>query len=559
MPSLRPSLLLCVVLLAGCNGAKDATPLASANAIGGTVVVSSPAEPDNLMPPITTTLSGLQVEDLVYEHLADVGASQNTVGDKDFTPSLARSWSWAADSLSIAFHLDSNAHWHDGKPVRAADVKFTLELYRDPKTAAPAATVLGNVDSVSVRDALTAVVWFKQRKPEQFFDITYQTYILPSHLLTGIDRTKLAASPLALAPIGSGPFRFVRWDAKQVLELSADTTAGRRRAQLDRVLFTIAPEPNTAFARVATGEADVFEAVRPDKVAEVTKNRQLRMLMSPGLDYNFLAFNYVDTKTGRPHRLFADPVVRRALTMATDRRSIVANVYDTLAVLSRGPFTAAQASADATAPMLPYSVDSANALLDAAGWVRGADSVRRRNGITLAFDMLVPTTSVARMRMAVLLQEQFRRVGAAVTVNQMDMGGFVERMTTRRFDTVLGSWHVDPSPGTVRDGWSIASAAKGGNNFGAYRSAAFDAQVDSGTAAFSPDDMRRHFSAAWRQIADDAPAIWLAELKQAMAVNARVSTTGMRPDAWWAGMESWTIPADKRIARDAPAATGTAH
>jgi peptide/nickel transport system substrate-binding protein len=559
MPSLRASLLLSVGLIAGCTGAKDAAPLASANANGGTVVVSSPAEPDNLMPPITTSLSGQQIEDLVYEHLADVGVSQNTVGDKDFTPSLARSWSWATDSLSIAFRLDSNAHWHDGTPVRAADVKFTLELYRDPKTAAPAATLLGNVDSVSVRDSLTAVVWFKKRTPEQFFDITYQTFILPSHLLAGVDRAKLAASPLALAPVGSGPFRFVRWDAKQVLELAADTTAGRRRAKLDRLLFTMAPDPGTAFARVATGEADVIENVRPDKVAEIARNPQLRIITSPGLDYNYLGFNYLDAKTGRPHRIFADRAVRRALSMAVDRRSIVANVYDTLAVPARGPFTAAQASADPNAPIPSYNVDSANAMLEAAGWVRGVDSLRSRNGVALAFDMIVPTTSVARMRMAVLLQEQLRRVGAAATINQMDMAGFIERMESRQFDAMLGGMHIDPSQGTVRDGWSIASAAKGGKNFGGYRSPAFDAHVDSGTAAFSPEIMRRHFSAAWRQIADDAPAIWLAELKQSIVVNARVSTTGIRPDAWWAGVQAWTIPADKRIARDAPVATGAAR
>ncbi len=522
-------------------------------------MISSPAEPDNLMPPVTTALSGRQVEDLIYEHLANIGASQNTVGDKDFTPSLARSWSWAPDSLSISFRLDSAARWHDGKPVRARDVQFSVALYLNPASGSATTTLLSNIDSASVRDSLTAVVWFKARRPEQFFDIAYQVYILPSHLLVSTDPSKLAASPLAMAPIGSGPFRFVRWDAKQTIELAADSTGGRRRAQLDRVVYTMAPDPNTAFTRVAAGEADVFEAVRPDKLAEVSANPQLRLYLLPSLDYSYLGFNLVDSKTNRPHRIFGDVRVRRALTMATDRRSIVANIYDSLAIVSRGPFTAAQASSDPTLLPVAYSVDSANAILDAAGWVRGVDSLRSRNGVPFAFSIAVPTTSVARMRAVVLLQEQFRRIGANATIDQSDMGGFFQRLKSRNFDAIMGAFHADPSPGSVRDAWSSASAAKDGNNFGAYRSPAFDAQVDSGTAALAPDVMRKHFAAAWRIIANDAPSIWLAEPRQAVVINSRFVTTGMRPDAWWAALAQWRVPADKRITRDAPVVAGSAR
>jgi peptide/nickel transport system substrate-binding protein len=546
-------------LLVACSASNDAPITVSDASTGGTIVISSPSEPDNLMPPVTTALSGRQVEDQIYEHLADIGASQNSVGDKDFTPSLARSWSWAPDSLSISFRLDSAARWHDGKPVRAKDVQFSVALYLNPATGSSTTSLLNNIDSASVRDSLTAVVWFKVRRPEQFFDIAYQVYILPSHLLASTDPSKLAASPLAMAPIGSGPFRFVRWDAKQTIELAADTTGGRRRAQLDRVVYTMAPDPNTAFTRVAAGEADVFEAVRPDKLAEISANPQLRLYLMASLDYNYFGFNLVNPKTNRPHRIFGDVRMRRALTMATDRRSIVANIYDSLAIVARGPFTTAQASSDPTLLPVAYSVDSANTILDAAGWVRGVDSLRSRNGVPLAFSIAVPTTSVARMRAAVLLQEQFRRIGANATIDQSDMGGFLQRLESRNFDAIMGAFHADPSPGSVRESWGSAATGKDGNNFGAYRSAAFDAQVDSGTVALAPDVMRKHFAAAWRIIANDAPSIWLAEPRQAVVINSRFVTTGMRPDAWWAALAQWRVPADKRITRDAPLVAGTAR
>jgi peptide/nickel transport system substrate-binding protein len=551
MPSLRACGLWSLLLLSACNRDQAAGVAAGADDIGGTVVVSTPALPDNLLPPLTTTVAGLQVEDLVFERLAVIGDSLNTVGDIGFTPRLATRWDWSADSLSIAFHLDSAARWHDGVPVRAQDVAFTFDIYRDPKTGAPSAALLGNVDSVTVRDSLTPVLWFRRHTPSQFFDAVMQVFILPSHLLTGADRSTLASSPLANNPIGSGPFRFVRWEANQVLEVAADTTAGRRRAKLDRVVFTKAPDPLTAFSRVAAGEADLYEAVRPDKIAEVARNPQLRLVVGPALDYIYLGFNLLDPATKKPHPVFGDRAVRQALTLATDRRAIVANMYDTLALQLRGPFTSAQASADVSLAPMPYSVDSANALLTAAGWTRGPDSLRRKNGRTLSFSMLVPTTSTARMRAAVLLQEQFRRIGADAKIDGPDMGAFVGRITTRKFDAMLGGWSQDAGPGNARDSWSIAGAAPGGNNYGSYRSAAFDAQLDSGLAAFAPAEMRAHFARAWRIIADDAPGIWLAEPKRVMAVSKRIETTGMRPDSWWAGMAQWRIPAAQRIARDA--------
>jgi len=553
MPSLRALPLLSLSALAACGGGPDAAPSRpDGGEFGGTLVIATPAEPDNLVPPITGTVSGRQVEDLVFQHLATIGPALQTVGDAGFTPDLARRWTWAADSLSIAFELDPEARWHDGRPVRAGDVVFTYRLAMDPRTASPLATTLSNVDSVTAPDSLTARVYFRRRKPEQFFELAYYLLIVPKHVLEREDPAKLASSPAARAPIGSGPFRVVRWEPRRVLELAADTTGGRRRARLDRVFFTVAPDPLTAFTRVAAGEADLYEAVRPDKVPEVLANAQLRLVVLPNIEYNFLSFNLVDRATGRPHPIFGDRSVRRALTMATDRQRIVAATYDTLAILARGPFSSALATADRSLAPLPYDPDSANALLDAAGWTRGTDSLRRRNGVPLTFGMIVPSSSSSRMRMAVLLQEQFRRVGVDVKVESNDMSAFVERYMGRTFDAAISSFQPDPTVNS--DSWASAGAGPGGNNFGSYRNPSFDAQLDSGSLTFDTTVMRGHFTRAWTIIRDDAPAIWLAEPRRVMAVHARLDTPGMRPDAWWAGLAGWSVPAAKRIARDAPAA-----
>jgi peptide/nickel transport system substrate-binding protein len=92
-------------------------------------------------------------------------------------------------------------------------VAFTFAAYTSAAVGAPQASQLRGIDSVTVRDARTAVFWFRARTPHQFFDATYPMQLLPAHRLAGLPLAQLARSPLARTPLGSGPFRFVRWDA----------------------------------------------------------------------------------------------------------------------------------------------------------------------------------------------------------------------------------------------------------------------------------------------------------------------------------------------------------
>ena len=112
-------------------------------------------------------------------------------------PSLADSWTWAPDSMSIAFHLDPKARWHDGVPVRAADVVYSYRVNTSKVLGTPVGPLLENIDSVTARDSLTAVVWFHARKLEQFYDATMQIRILPAHLLASIPDSALKTSTYA--------------------------------------------------------------------------------------------------------------------------------------------------------------------------------------------------------------------------------------------------------------------------------------------------------------------------------------------------------------------------
>jgi peptide/nickel transport system substrate-binding protein len=544
--------LVCSAWISACSS-NEATPRSKDAQMepGGTVIIATASDADRLFPPLILSTQGKQVADLIYDVLADAPANLGTIGDRGFVPRLAERWTWASDSLSIAFHLSPRARWHDGQRVLASDVRFTFDLVRTPDLASPLAPTLANIDSVSVKDSLTAVVWYRRRTPEQFFETVYGVAILPEHVLRGIPPRELAVSEAIRKPVGSGRFRFDSWVHNQKIELVADTANWRGRPSLDRVLWVVAPDPTTVTRMLEAGEADFTEIVRGEALERVRKSGTLQVVPYPSLEYGYFGFNQRDPKDlARPHALFADRDVRRALSMAIDRASIVRNVVDSLGYPGLGPLTRAQATADTTLPAIKYDPSAASRVLDSLGWRdTDGDGIRSRDGRTLEFQMLVPTSSAIRMRMAVLLQEQLRRVGARVSLETVSASAFYERATGRRFDAILNAWHTGPSPTSVRYMWGSAAAAAG-SNFVSYRSATFDALVDSASAEFDPIRSRALFRRAYEVILEDAPAVWLYELRLTGAAHRRLRITGVRADAWWAGIPDWSVPEDQRIARD---------
>lgn len=537
----------CLALLGACE--KAATP--TEKTTGGTIVVAVAADVDALIPPLVASSQGRQVTDLIFDRLADIGDSLNTTGDHGFRPRLAERWSWSADSLRITFALDPRARWHDGRAVTARDVKFTHQLYQDPAVAAPMAALLANVDSVSAPDSLTAVFWFKARSPRQFFEAVYNLPIVPEHLLGAAPRGQLRGTAFARSPVGSGRFRFSRWEPAVSLEVVADTANYAGRPNLDRVIWTVSPDFTTASTKLMVGEADAFDAVRPEMIPEILKNPALRLVTYPGLEYGFLQFNMRDPRRRtQPHPLFGEPRARVAVSMALDRAGLVKNVFDTLAMVAIGPTVRGYLGADESLPQIPYDTAAAGRLLDSLGYTRGANGMRARAGRPLAFSLVTPTSSRNRSRMAVLVQEQLRRIGIAVEIESLDNAAFLTRMKDRSFDAALGGWRLDPAPG-IRQTWgTVGSRAPGGTNFGSYESAEFDTHVDSALGAMDPARAHAHMRRAYEVIIRDAPAVWLYEPLSTLALHSRIRPVRLRRDAWWASLADWTIDPDARLSRD---------
>jgi peptide/nickel transport system substrate-binding protein len=543
---MRLSAVLAFLFVVGCT---ERAPGPGPADIGGTVVVSATGDPRSLFPPFVVSLEGKEITEQIYDYLADVGADLNTADEKTYRLGLADRWRWMGDSLELAFHINPLAKWHDGRDVTARDVQFTFALNKNPALGGRLGTELANIDSVTVTDSLTAVFWFHQRLPSQFLDAAAQMLILPAHQLEKIPVSTLREH--VPPPIGTGRFRWRKWDHGTSVEIVSDTSNFRGRARLDRVIWTVSPDYTAAVTKLFGGDADVFDGLHPEDLTTLARQPNVRSIPLPGMGYAFLRFNLRDpVNKSRPHPLFGDRDLRRAITLSLNRATLVRSVFDTFALVPVGPIVRAYAVTDPHGGQLPFDSVKASRLLDSLGWVRQrADGMRANHGKSLSFSIIVPNSNRGRVRMGTLLQEQLRRMGIQARLEPLEESTENDRESKGTFDAALGAWTMGASPDGMKGAWTSQGIGNHGVNYGSYSNSRFDALLDSALEA-DPSLAREKFTKAIAVINDDAPAVWLYEPRKIIGVNRRIRTTKMRADTWWFDLAEWYIPSTEQLPRD---------
>jgi peptide/nickel transport system substrate-binding protein len=515
----------------------------------GTLIEAAIGEPGTLLPVSTEEVVARDLADQLFLKLADVGPSINTIGDEDFQPLLAERWEWDGP-LTLVFHVDPRARWHDGERVTAADVAFTFDAYTDSLVASPYRNNVRRIASVTQRDSLTAVFRFREKYPEMFYDAVYHMRILPAHLLRSVPRDQWKTAPFGRQPVGDGPYRFVRWQAAQAIELEADSTFYLGRPWIRRLIWRFTPDLGVSVTQLIAGEADVREQlVTPENVNRVRAAQHLTLYPYRGNTYGYLVFNLrANGDTSKPHPLFAERDLRRALTMAVDRANLVRSRLEELGKVPPGPMSSLLWIWDPEMRQLPYDTAQAARLLGARGWRdHDGDGVRDRNGEPLTFRVLVPTTSTLRKQYARQLQEQWSPLGVHVEIDEVDPQVVQQRASTGRFDAIIFARVNDPSPSSgIPQTWMRG----GGSNYGRYYNPEFDRLVERATSASTRDQARPFWRAAIETINADAPAIFLFAVDNMGTVHSRVENVQIRADQWAALLRTWRIPADRLIDRD---------
>lgn len=515
----------------------------------GTLVMALPTEALLPVPVLgTTSASDADVADQMFLRLAGLGASGRLAGDDAMVPELAASWR-RQNATTVDFLLDPRARWHDGTPVTARDVAFTWSLMREPGLGMTQAPLEPIADVVAL-NARTVRVTFRRSFSEQVYLAGFTLQPLPEHLLRGIPPAQLAQSDFVRSPVGNGPFRFERRVPGQFLELRAEPTHFRGRPGLGRLVFRVATDATARTNLFLAGETDVLPDLPPPVLAEVGKRPQLRTVSVTSGNVNYILLNSRQpSDTAAPHAILSDVRVREALALALDRRAIVTSVWGPTAAVPE--VVQSQFWAWATGGLRAVGRDAAGArqLLEAAGWRdTDGDGLRDRNGQPLRLTLILPSTSATRRAAAVQAERMWREVGVEVMIDVVEPGDYGARRLSGRWDLEIAGANQSPSPSSVVQSWSCASAAQPrSSNVARICDPTFDRLVRAADTAADP---LAAYGAAFARLAAVRPAIGLVAPTNTVGVHARFANVVIRPVSAWTDLWRWTVRPDQLLPRD---------
>ena len=403
---------------------------------GGTLNFIVTPEPTALVDLATTATNVLKVSPKVVEGLLDY--------DFKFQPkpSLATSWEVSDDSRKYVFHLRHSVKWHDGKPFTSDDVAYSIQTLRQVHPRAK--TTFANVTNIATPDPYTVVITLSKPAPYLIKAFSSsETPIVPKHIYEGAD---VLTNPANNAPIGTGPFRFVKWVRGSYIEYARnDDYWDTGKPWLDRIVVKVINDPAARTVAFEDGSADLSG----DSPVPLSDLERLKGNPKLGLEtrgYEFQAgVSRIEFNLDNP--VLKNPKVRQAIASALDREVIRKVIYYGYATPLASPIIPSNPYYDPAPKPYPFNVERANALLDEAGYPRKADGTR----FALTVDPLPIGDLPART--AAYVKSALARVGIAITVRSQDLPAYLKRIyTDRDFDFSINGMSnlFDPVVGVAR-------------------------------------------------------------------------------------------------------------
>jgi peptide/nickel transport system substrate-binding protein len=365
------------------------------------------------------------------------------------TGALATEFSVGEDNVSYTFKL-VDAKWHDGEPFTAADVKFTLELARNADSGSIFAARLVDIASVETPDERTVVVTLS--KPNSaFLAVLAQVMMLPEHKLSSIPTAEVANSQYwSTEPVGTGPFKFVKYVSDQYVELAAYDGYHAGRPKVDHLINRYFANPAAAVVALKAGEIQ-FTFAEPDDAKTFEGNSAFEVLEGDSYVVNYIGFNQ---KVG----LWDDLRVRQAVMYAIDRNAIVSSLFGGAAKLASCGYVAPQL-VPAGLNDYAYDPEKAKALLAEAGW----DEINGDKPISWLTYYNSP--QVANIMAAI--QSMLGQVGINVVPRALDTpsyNGIVRGENWQDFPLTYAGLSNGPNPAGLNVGLNSAQHPPAGNN-----------------------------------------------------------------------------------------------
>jgi peptide/nickel transport system substrate-binding protein len=497
--------LAALLLLAGCRS----TPRDPS-----TVVFLIESSPANLDPRIGTDVQSEHIDELLFDGLVKRDANFH------FVPALAESWQ-QPDPRTLIFHLRTDVRFHDGRPLTARDVLWTINSMIDAKNPGAVITAkaasYASIDSMQAPDDRTVILHLK-----------HADNFLLNNLSTGAMGIVPAGSGKDFwqHPVGTGPFKFINQQIDQEVVIERNPSNWSVTPKIARVRFAVVPDAITQSLELEKGSADLaINSLPMDSLPVLAARKDLEVDDTIGTQIHYLAFNVRDP-------LLSDVRVRQAIACAINRNLIIQTLMlgHAQPAVSLLPKTHWAWTGDV--PHYDYDPSRAERLLDQAGHPRGAGGVR------LHLTMKTSNDEGARL-IAAVLQQQLSSVGIALDLRSYEYATFYSDITRSAFQMYSLRWiGGNEQPDIFGYAFSTARFSPKGGNRGHYSNPQLDALLDDAAESADPARRRADYVNAQQILARDLPAINLWYRDTVVVHNRRLANVVPTPSGSYTFLET---------------------
>jgi len=408
----------------------------------------------------------------------------------------------SADGLTWRIELRRDVKWHDGKPMTSEDVRYSINLMKNPAFRARNRTAFDNIASVGV-DGDHVIRWKLKEPFAPMTSVLSWTFIVPAHVLS---QNPDPNSPhFAAAPVGTGPFRFVSRKTGDHVILEANPNYFGKAPSLNRLVFKYVPDLNAMYTQFKTGEIDYIglQGIPANFYKEATALQGRSVHVAPTCSVENLTLNLA-------HPALADKAVRKALNIAIDRLSICDLVYYGLPKPANSYLVPTHWAYNANLPKAEYDPKKAAEILDQAGWVRGADGIRVKNGVRLSFTNSTTTGNQLRTQTQQLIADNFKKIGVEMLIKNMVAAVlWADFWRNSEFDSLMTAptYTIASDPDVTHrfGGGAIPKQTGSGSNVSQYKNAGVDTLLARGRQEYSVAKRRDIYAKVQELIMDDLP------------------------------------------------------
>jgi len=510
-----------LVLVSGCGKKDEKTGRSGSLPSGGKINIGIAIEPETWNPLIADAAVVQDVGRLLFAGLLIQNDKGEWIADLANEVPTVQNGGLSKDGMTITYRLKPDLKWQDGQNITAADIRFTHDFALKNRNLVAWREGYEKILSVTTPDSMTAVIRLAEPYP---YYLNLFSYILPAH--RSADMADIRLQNYSRLPTGSGPFILKAWRRGDALLFEANPLYHRGRPLLDAINCRIATDRQIVLSQIKIGEVDLVNHIGYDQLDQLRAVTGVNTFITRSVIWEHMDFN-IDNP------LFMDLRVRRAISLAIDRTSLIEKTLNNAAFYAYTDIHPLSWAYDPKLATVGRNLAQARQLMTAAGWLAGKDGILIREGRRFGFALTVPSNEPARQSAAMELARQLLELGVDMKIQTVDSKLFFGQvLPNRRFEAVLFAWSGSSEPDNY-DYWHsrripLPSNRFTGKNYAGWKSMEVDSLLESIRQNFDIEFRREKYRRIQELLLLEVPVIPL--YYRADVAAAKRSIENFRPN-----------------------------